>query len=265
MTRYNSSAASNVAGFAASVASPFEVRPIAGKGSGVIAVRDIERGERLLAEAPFLQVQGGWQDLRKELVHGIFDDLRAALRGLSPAERAKFFELTQNPVRFGAQKTATGVFATNGIPFDHHGQPRVGVFLTAARFNHACNPNAIYRWNANLGRLTIHACQPIAAGCEVRACSAHTPRTRCMRVHSPISACECLCRALGVRLLWVRRRRVSRQPPGKVDVLIRLYLRMRQVRARPAAANHHERFRSLIVIPRGTPQDMLITAVSRVK
>jgi hypothetical protein len=41
------------------------------------------------------------------------------------------------------------------------------VFPHAARFNHSCNPNACFTWNAAIGKETIHVMNSIAAGEEI--------------------------------------------------------------------------------------------------
>lgn len=41
------------------------------------------------------------------------------------------------------------------------------VFVHAARFNHACNPNACFNWNAQIGKETVHTMRDIAEGEEI--------------------------------------------------------------------------------------------------
>jgi len=142
-----------------------EVRQIPGKGCGCVAVRNIKIGERLLAEAPLFELTGSWQDIAGP-TH-LYSRPNAAVSMLSPSERKRFFDLSQNPVKFGDKKTVAGVFATNAIPYERNGQSCAAIFPRTARLNHSCDPNAVYRWNSNLGCLTVHVCQPIAAGTEI--------------------------------------------------------------------------------------------------
>jgi cold shock CspA family protein len=41
------------------------------------------------------------------------------------------------------------------------------VFPHAARFNHNCNPNACFTWNAQIGKETIHILNDVDAGEEI--------------------------------------------------------------------------------------------------
>lgn len=141
----------------------FVVTPIQDKGHGVVAVRDIALGERLLVDAPLTEFEGKWQDSQTSIKPPLAD----ALAALGPEGRRRFFALSQDESRFGTEKTALGVFATNGIPYLRGKVPCISIFATGARFNHSCAPNAVYRWNTNLNALTVHACQPIAAGDEI--------------------------------------------------------------------------------------------------
>ena len=141
----------------------FHVVPIPGKGHGCRAMRDIEKGERIVAEAPLL-MQGPGQP-----------PLNAAVESLSPAGRQQFYALTQNQLRFGVTPTARGIFATNAHPCHDFNLLYRGIFPVIARMNHACDASACYRWNANLQKLTVHAARRITAGEEITVCCERTP------------------------------------------------------------------------------------------
>ena len=132
--------------------------PIDGKGHGCLATRDIEKGERIFAEPPLLK-QGPGEP-----------PLNAAIEALSSEGRKKFFALTQNDLRWGTKPSPRGIFATNAHPCHAYNLLHRGIFLTVARFNHACDSNAVYRWNDTLGMLTVHAQRAIANGCEICVC-----------------------------------------------------------------------------------------------
>ena len=136
----------------------FIVRPIPGKGLGCCAARSIEQGERILAERP-LFMQGPGHATLKE-----------AVLALSPSERVDFFNLSQNEAKWGMEKHVTGIYATNAIPSHSFLRGYSAIFPTAARLNHACDANAVYKFNATLGALTVHAVHPISAGSEVTVC-----------------------------------------------------------------------------------------------
>ena len=136
----------------------FDVVEIENKGRGCVARRQIEKGERLIAEAPLL-TQGPGQP-----------PLNAAVDALPPERRREFFALTHNQLRFGVKPSARGIFATNAHPCHDYNLLHRGIFPTIARFNHACDASACYRWNRNLQKLTVHAVRPIMAGEEITVC-----------------------------------------------------------------------------------------------
>ena len=139
-----------------SSAGAFAVSPIHGKGLGCVASRDIELGERLLAERPLLDIGPSSPET-----------LEAALAALSEADQARFLGLSQNERKWGAARTVKGIFMTNAIPSHAFSKERRAVFATASRFNHACDANATFRWNAALGCITVHACRCIPLGTEI--------------------------------------------------------------------------------------------------
>ena len=134
---------------------PFVVVTVPHKGFGCRALRNIVRGERLIAERPLI-TRGPDSRPLAELV--------AALSG---RDRAAFFSLSQNAARFGEAKTAEGVFATNALPNHDFAQEFEAVFAVVSRFNHACDANACFRWNRTLGMMTVHATRNIRPNEEV--------------------------------------------------------------------------------------------------
>ena len=127
----------------------FIVVPIAGKGQGCVASRSFEVGDRVFAEAPILE-QGPASNSE-----AYWDEVAGRLDGavalLSASDRALFLDLSQNEA-FGATKTAAGVYMTNSIPCHHYSFEHRAIFPTISRMNHACDNNAVYKWNG-----AIHA------------------------------------------------------------------------------------------------------------
>jgi hypothetical protein len=136
----------------------FEVVAIPGKGHGYRALVDIQRGTRIIAESPLFE-QGPGQP-----------PLNSAVDRLTPAGRKSFFALTQNELRFGVIASARGIFATNAHPCHDYNLLHRGIFPTIARINHACDSNAVYRWNSTLHQLTVHAVRDITRGSEITVC-----------------------------------------------------------------------------------------------
>lgn len=106
----------------------FKIMLVAGKGFGVVAARDISRGERLMAEQPLAHVTAvdciDQESASKEFLLRI----NSAASGLSTSDHGKFFSLTQHTEHYGIQKTVEGVWCTNALPMDNGEQ---GIFLQA--------------------------------------------------------------------------------------------------------------------------------------
>ena len=134
---------------------PFAIVPIAGKGFGCVALRDIDAGERLYAEEALVVTGVGEPALEESVAR------------LAPKDRERFFALAQNAERFGERKTAEGIVATNAIPFRAGSRRLGGLFATLSRLNHSCESNCVYKYNSNLGMLTCHASRPIRAHTEI--------------------------------------------------------------------------------------------------
>jgi hypothetical protein len=133
----------------------FAVQALDGRGLGCVAVADIARGTRLLAEPP-LTLEGP-----------ALPSVEEQLAVLDAAERARFFSLAQEERLYGHTTTVDGIVGTNGIPFLNGDDDYGGVFPVASRFNHSCAASAIYQWNGFLGRLTVHAARDVARGEEL--------------------------------------------------------------------------------------------------
>lgn len=134
---------------------PFVVKPIDGKGLGMVATTSLSRGDRVLVEAPVLHgprnKSGSWGYRQLET--------------LDKATKDEVFTL----VNFKTSgRKLKGIIYTNAISLrgtDDH----VGLFLTASRINHACVPNTNNAWDPETGKLTVIATRPIAAGEEITA------------------------------------------------------------------------------------------------
>ena len=129
----------------------YTICSVAGKGMGVVAARDIKRGERLIAEPPLLTFDPNSEP----------SGVVAAVNNLPPTRRASFDSLHNAHPGMGV----LGTLSTNCIEVGS----RTGIFGIISRFNHSCVPNVEWNWNDNLNAETIHATRDISYGEELCA------------------------------------------------------------------------------------------------
>lgn len=157
---------------------PYHVLDIPGKGKGVIATRDIARGELLFRESPLFIVPSQITVPPAELMGRILPTLsrgqRAALFNLSYVRLPP--NLSKDDPDYDAQ-VAVAITQTNGISAGTQG---VGVFPRVSRLNHGCSKafNAVYSWREKEQKLAVHALRPIKEGQEILTAYFDTRRRR---------------------------------------------------------------------------------------
>ena len=160
----------------------YEVRKIPGKGYGCFAKTHISCGTRILEDDPLLIIPIGTylkSDIDKAASHLTPEqlDLYFSLHSghgqdprswpsmihpmVEPRERQRIQE--QHTARVSKEATLISIFQTNCMEMNNG----AAVFPRAARFNHCCNPNACFAWNAGIGKETIHVMKDVAAGEEI--------------------------------------------------------------------------------------------------
>lgn len=160
----------------------YEVRAVPGKGYGCFALKDIKRGERILADDPLLVIP---------IADYLHNDILEAFAKLSPDDAELYFSLysghgqdpkkwpsyihpqvegrerlriqQQHEARLGKEASLISIFQTNCMEMGKG----AAVFPHAARFNHSCNPNACFSWNSAIGKETIHIMNDVRAGEEI--------------------------------------------------------------------------------------------------
>ncbi|KAH9867086.1 hypothetical protein IAQ61_007678 [Plenodomus lingam] len=160
----------------------YEIRAIPGKGYGCFALKDLKRGRRILADHPLLIVP--MADYLQEDIQTAFDKLTATEKELyfslhsghgqdprswpsqihpsvNGKERTRIEQ--QHAARTGKEASLISIFQINCMEMDRG----AAVFPHAARFNHSCNPNACFTWNAGIGKETIHIMNDVKAGEEI--------------------------------------------------------------------------------------------------
>ncbi|KAF2628500.1 SET domain-containing protein [Macroventuria anomochaeta] len=187
----------------------YEIRALPGKGYGCIAIQNISRGTRILTDAPLLIVP--MADYMKT-------DIELAFSSLASAQKALYFSLhsghgqpasawpsqihpsvparerqrieEQHAARTGKEATLISIFQTNCMEMG----AGAAVFPYAVRFNHSCNPNACFSWNAAIGKETIHTMRDIKEGEEVTISYVdmeHDKRLRAWELRHYGFVCDC--------------------------------------------------------------------------
>ena len=134
----------------------YSLRSIPGNGLGLIAVRNIVVGTRILVDEPLVSIADSTLD------EGIEQRISAALAQL-PTQQLQEFEALHCPNHAGLAPQ-TSRFLGNAVEME---PGSAGVFSMASRINHSCGANALSAWNSNLHRLTVHAMAYINQGEEI--------------------------------------------------------------------------------------------------
>ncbi|KAL8287414.1 hypothetical protein RQP46_003272 [Phenoliferia psychrophenolica] len=113
------------------LAPPFKLVDVPGKGRGLLATNAIARGERILAEAPLLRYS--------ETISP--SQLASAISKLSSPDQAAFAALHNAHPHL---PQAIGIIRTNGLEVN---DTEGGVFTFGSRFNHSCAPNVSHHWD----------------------------------------------------------------------------------------------------------------------
>lgn len=134
----------------------YSIRPIDGKGMGIVARKPIASGKLILSERPLFT---------QPLLRG----LPTILKALSPkttTEKKQFLELTNCHV--GSKHPFVGIFDSNAFPCGEKGvATKAGLFLQGARFNSSCVPNTNSFWNDEKGVMEFWAIRDIKKGEEL--------------------------------------------------------------------------------------------------
>jgi hypothetical protein len=96
----------------------------------------------------------------------------------------------QHAARTGKEASLISIFQTNCMEMGSG----AAVFVHAARFNHACNPNACFSWNANIGKETIHTMRDVQEGEELTISYVdmeHDKRLRAWELRHYGFVCDC--------------------------------------------------------------------------
>ncbi|EEP77013.1 predicted protein [Uncinocarpus reesii 1704] len=143
------------------------IKPTPAKGYGVFATRNIPQGTRVLSESRILNFPGTAMEpwgLTKDARDALVKSIGHQLSSLAKEQQREFFALANaHKEKLGA---FLGIAVTNAIIMDYETKEH-GVFLQAARFNHACRPNAMRTFHPILDQVVIHVAKDVSEGEEI--------------------------------------------------------------------------------------------------
>lgn len=143
----------------------YYVSGVQDKGKGLVATQALPRGTVFLEEQPLFTQDAGCTN----------SSVLAALAGCSRDEQREYFALA-NAFKGGDTPCkvlpALAIFHTNSFPCDDAPQTppakrRRGIFLTAARANHSCTPNAGRVWDVAKQAMVFRTLRAVQAGEEL--------------------------------------------------------------------------------------------------
>jgi hypothetical protein len=135
----------------------FSIQPVLGKGKGLVARFNVEKGKRILSEKP-LFITSNWSSMSQ-----MESSLAGKLKALSKTEQRQFLSLHNN---FPGKHPFSGIVRTNALPCGPDSEIG-GVYPTICLINHSCLPNAHNSWNIDTKCETIHAIRFIKEGEEI--------------------------------------------------------------------------------------------------
>lgn len=138
-------------------AQPFKMICLAGKGTGLIATKNLYAGDLIMEEAPALLVP----DEIYEDIEGTSDLIDKQIMKLSSSERELVLGLTD--CRDPEDPSYLGLFYTNDMNYDGD----AALFPIMARANHSCKPNAEFTTRRDLGRQRLIAMYNVKRGEEI--------------------------------------------------------------------------------------------------
>ncbi|KAH8589593.1 hypothetical protein B0O99DRAFT_581321 [Bisporella sp. PMI_857] len=139
----------------------YTIQDVLGKGKGLVAIKKISKGTRILSEKPIVVITGNKMNI-EQLQISIYQQVVA----LSEHQQQVFLSMKNiYPYKDTAERYL-GIVQTNSLPAEADGD-KGAIFLEACRINHSCDNNAQKSWNEKIKRHTVHALRDIDEGEEI--------------------------------------------------------------------------------------------------
>ncbi|KAG7110450.1 SET domain-containing protein 5 like [Verticillium longisporum] len=143
----------------------YAVRDLPGRGKGVIAQRTIRQGEILMLDHPAVLVASDFSSQMQPEMRETF--FRRALSQLPRDTQKRLVNLARSdgadpltPVYDIVTTNTCGVFLGDNVA-------HIGLFPEVSRLNHACKPNAFFRFSQRTLTMQVIAYRDIHAGEEI--------------------------------------------------------------------------------------------------
>ncbi|KAL2433274.1 hypothetical protein ABEF95_003282 [Exophiala dermatitidis] len=140
---------------------PWYTAPILGKGTGMLASQQLQRGDLILATTPYLLAY--MENLLSTVDREHY--LRIAIEQLP--EQSKMHYLSLAKIYGDPRVVVQDVVKANAFEMQVGGRMHLAVFPEASRINHACAPNAQYHLQSTLLTHYVYAARTISPNEEI--------------------------------------------------------------------------------------------------
>ncbi|KAI5840387.1 hypothetical protein DFP73DRAFT_482351 [Morchella snyderi] len=196
----------------------FQITAIPNSGLGAVATAPSARGTQLISETALFLLAADFHTAAAANA-----GIAAKLRTLTPSQLHSFLALT-NAHTTDTTHPFAGIVRTNAMPCGADAT-ECGVFPTCSRFNHSCNPNANYCWNAKTQQEVVHTVKDIAVGDQICVSyldeeAANYPRAQRQALLKRDFGFECRCSVCSGDTAAVAASDERRSEAGRLDALV---------------------------------------------
>ncbi|KAB5572149.1 hypothetical protein GE09DRAFT_1282611 [Coniochaeta sp. 2T2.1] len=139
----------------------FEVRDLPGRGKGAVATRKIRQWEVAMVAYPaFISQMDIWEALGADQIRAV---LRQAIQQLPGEQQEIIFSLDHST----GGALVQDILNTNIFGIELDGVMHMGLYPETSRLNHACRPNAIWRYSKDNLAMEVVAFRDIEPGEEI--------------------------------------------------------------------------------------------------